>query len=105
MSLDTIAQELEKAATINGVELFVDESAKNHNFIPVINQKGVVGAVGEYAENGIVKMGFFILNDKVVKYALNEGFEKEQLFDCFKDKIFNEINKETFFKIMTEKTV
>jgi len=105
MSLDTIAQELEKAATINGVELFVDESAKNHNFIPVVNQKGVVGAVGEYVENNEPKIGFFILNDKVVKYAINEGFEKDQLFDCFKDKIFDEVDRSKFFKIMTEKTV
>jgi len=104
MSLDSLASELEKAATNNGVELFVDVSAKNHNFIPVVNEKGIVGAIGQYLEDKQVKMGFFILNDRVVKYAINEGFEKEQLFDCFKDKIFNEVDKEKFFKVMTEKS-
>jgi len=103
MSLTSIADQLEKAACENGVELFIDSTAIDHSFIPVVNEKGVVGAVGEYIENKKVKIGFFILNDKVVRYALNEGFEKEQLFECFKDKIFDEIDMMKFFKIMTEK--
>lgn len=105
MSLTAVAQELEKAATINGVELFIDDTTLNHNFIPVINEKGIVGAVGEYLERNSVKMGFFILNNNIVKYALEEGFNKEELFDCFKDKIFDEIDRAKFFKIMTEKEV
>lgn len=105
MSLDALAQELEKSASINGVEIFVDNSTKNHNFIPIVNEKGIVGAIGEYLEKGDIKTGFFILNERIVKYALNEGFEKDQLFDCFKDKIFDEVDKIKFFKIMTEKPV
>jgi len=104
MSLDAIAQELEDAATSNGVEILIDKSAKDHNFIPIINEKGIVGAIGEYAEKGAVKTGYFILNSRIVKYGLEEGFNKEQLFDCFKDKIFDEVNKAKFFEIMSEKT-
>ena len=104
MSLKNVAEELEKAASINGVEILVDETAINHSFIPVINDKGIVGAVGEYIENKKIKIGFFILNNKIVRYALNEGFDKEQLFECFKDKLFDEIDKSKFFKIMTEKS-
>lgn len=105
MSLTAVAQELEKAAVINGVELFIDDTKLNDNFIPVINEQGVVGAVGEYIEKNRVKMGFFILNNNIVKYALEEGFNKEELFECFKDKIFDEIDRSKFFKIMTEKDV
>lgn len=104
MSLETIASEIEKTASANNVEIFVDNTAINHNFIPVVNERGVVGAIGEYVEKGQVKTGFFILNVNVVRYAISEGFEKEQLFDCFKDKIFDEVDKSKFFKIMTEKT-
>ena len=104
MSLKNVAKELEKAASINGVEILVDETAINHSFIPVINDKGIVGAVGEYIENKKIKIGFFILNNKIVRYALDEGFDKEQLFECFKDKLFDEIDKSKFFKIMTEKS-
>ena len=104
MSLKNVAKELEKAASINGVDILVDETAINHSFIPVINDKGIVGAVGEYIENKKIKIGFFILNNKIVRYALDEGFDKEQLFECFKDKLFDEIDKSKFFKIMTEKS-
>jgi hypothetical protein len=104
VSLKNVAKELEKAASINGVEILVDETAINHSFIPVINDKGIVGAVGEYIENKKIKIGFFILNNKIVRYALDEGFDKEQLFECFKDKLFDEIDKSKFFKIMTEKS-
>jgi len=104
MSLETVAKELEKEASFNGVEIFVDETVINHSFIPIINDRGIVGAVGEYVENKKVKIGFFILNNKIVRYALNEGFSKEQLFECFKDKLFDEVDKTKFFKIMTEKS-
>ncbi len=104
MSLENVAKELEKEASFNGVEIFVDETVINHNFIPIINERGTVGAVGEYVENKKIKIGFFILNNKIVRYALNEGFNKEQLFECFKDKLFDEVDKTKFFKIMTEKS-
>ena len=104
MSLETVAKELEKEASFNGVEIFVDETVINHSFIPIINDRGIVGAVGEYVENKKIKIGFFILNNKIVRYALNEGFNKEQLFECFKDKLFDEVDKTKFFKIMTEKS-
>lgn len=100
MSLDELAQELEKEASLKGVDIFVDNTAIKHNFIPVINEKGKVGAIGSYVENNNVKTGFFILNENVVKYGLNEGFDVNDLFDSFKDKLFSETNKEKFFEIM-----
>lgn len=100
MSLEDIAHELEKEAALKGVEIFVDNTALKHNFIPVINEKGKVGAIGNYLENKSLKTGFFLLNEHIVKYGLNEGFEVDSLFDSFKDKIFTEINKEEFFNIM-----
>lgn len=103
MTLGELAQELEVAAEQNGVELFVDNTTEHHNFIPVVNEKGVVGAIGQYLENKEIKTGYFILNDKIVRYGLSEGFTKDQLFDSFKDKIFTETNKINFFNIMTEK--
>lgn len=103
MELENIVKELEKVATLNGVELFIDDSNLQHSFIPVINDSGVVGAVGKYIEKSKVKIGFFILNDSVVKYALSEGFEKDQIYNCFKKKLFTETDKSGFFKIMLEK--
>jgi hypothetical protein len=104
MNLDKITKELENAAALNNVEILVDSTTKPHNFIPIINERGIVGAVGEYLEEKEVKIGYFILNSKIVKYALEEGFDREQLFYCFKDKIFDEVDKDKFFRIMTEKT-
>ena len=104
MSLSDLAGELERAAALKGVDIFVDITAIKHNFIPIINEQGIVGAVGEYAENNNIKTGYFILNENVVKYALNEGFDREQIFDCFKDKIFSETNKEDFFNLMLSKS-
>jgi hypothetical protein len=105
MVLGDLAKELQKAASLNGVEIFVDNTAEKHSFIPIINEKGIVGAIGQYLENNKDTIGYFILNSKVVKYALDEGFNREELFDCFKDKIFTETDKDQFFKIMTEKTI
>jgi len=103
MELEDIVKELEKKATLNGVDLFIDDTTLQYSFIPVINDKGVVGAVGQYLENNKVKIGFFILNDSVVRYALSEGFEKDQIYNCFKKKLFKETDKSEFFKIMVEK--
>lgn len=105
MTLKELAKELEKAASLNGVDILIDSTAEKHSFIPIINEKGIVGAIGKYLENNKDTIGYFILNSKVVKYALDEGFNKEELFDCFKDKIFTETDKDQFFKIMTEKTI
>lgn len=103
MSLSELAQEIEEAAKNNNVEIFVDNTTLNHSFIPVINEVGIVGAIGQYLEDKKLKIGYFILNDKIVRYGLNEGFSKDQLYECFKEKIFTETNKEKFFSIMTEK--
>ena len=105
MTLKELAKELEKAASLNGVDILIDSTAEKHSFIPIINEKGIVGAIGKYLENNKDTIGYFILNNKVVKYALDEGFNREELFDCFKDKIFTETDKDQFFKIMTEKTI
>jgi len=100
MSLEDLAQELEKEASLKGVDIFIDSTALKHSFIPVINEKGKVGAIGNYLENKRLKTGFFILNENIVKYGLNEGFDIDNLFESFKDTIFTEINKEKFFEIM-----
>ena len=103
MSLERIAQEIEEYANKHGVELLVDYSSSCSSFVPIVNDKGVVGAIGMYNENNKVKTGYFILNDSVVRYALEEGFKKEHIYNCFKDSLFKELNKEQFLKIMTEK--
>lgn len=103
MSLEELAHELENEATLKGVDIFVDSTALKHNFIPVMNDKGKVGAIGNYLENNRLRTGFFLLNENIVKYGLNEGFDIDDLFDSFKDKIFTEINKEEFFEIMLHK--
>lgn len=100
MSLAELAKELEKEASLRGIDLYIDNTTEGHSFIPVINEKGVVGAIGQYLEKSKIKTGYFVLNENVVKYALNEGFDKDQIFDCFKDKIFSETNKDGFFKLM-----
>ena len=105
MSIGDIVEELQNAASLNGVDILADTAAEVHSFIPIVNEKGIVGAVGQYLENNKPTIGYFILNSSIVKYALDEGFNKEELFDCFKDKIFKETNKNEFFKIMTEKTI
>lgn len=105
MTLEKLAKELEKAANHNGIDIFIDDTALKHSFIPIIKEDGQVGAIGQYKEKNKVKIGYFLLNNSVVRYALNEGFEKDDIYDCFKKSIFKELNKEEFFKVMTEKTI
>lgn len=103
MSLERLAQELEKYAALEGVEIYVDETALKNSFVPIINEDGVVGAIGEYIEKNKQKIGYFILNNSVVKYALTEGFDTNDIYDKFKDTIFKETDKKTFFDIMAKK--
>jgi len=103
MSLERLAQELEKYASLKGVDIYVDESALKNSFVPIINEDGIVGAIGEYIEKNKQKIGYFILNNSVVKYALTEGFDANDIYDKFKDTIFKETDKKTFFDIMAKK--
>lgn len=103
MKLEEIANELEKFASLNGVDLLVEHVTKEHSFIPVINQFGKVGAIGNYVEKGKDVIGFFLLNDRVVKYALEEGFHLDNIYDCFKKKLFKEMKKDDFFLEMIKK--
>jgi len=103
MSLQKLANELERYASRHGVEIYVDETALKNSFVPVINEDGVVGAIGEYVEKDKQKVGYFILNNSVVRYALTEGFNANDIYDKFKDTIFKETDKKDFFNIMTKK--
>jgi len=105
MSLEAVAKELESYASFKGVDLLIEHNVAEHCFIPVINEYGKVGAIGNYLDNGKSTLGFFILNDRVVKYALEEGFEVDHIYDCFKKKLFKELKKEEFFQEMVEKVV
>jgi hypothetical protein len=103
MNLVEIAKELELHASLNGVELLIDVQTAEYCFIPVIAASGKVGAIGNYNVKGKSTIGFFILNEHIVKYALDEGFAVNSIFDSFKKNIFIETTKDDFFRIMTEK--
>jgi len=103
MSLQKLSDELERYASLHGVEIYVDESALKNSFVPIINEDGVVGAIGEYVEKHKHKVGYFILNNSVVRYALTEGFNANDIYDKFKSTIFKETDKKTFFDIMAKK--
>ena len=103
MSLQKLADELERYASLHGVEIYVDESALKNSFVPIINEDGLVGAIGEYVEKHKHKVGYFILNNSVVRYALTEGFNANDIYDKFKSTIFKETDKKTFFDIMAKK--
>jgi hypothetical protein len=103
MDLLEIAKELEKQAAINGADIFVDVQTAEFCFFPVISDSGVVGAVGKYINKGKPSIGYFILNERIVKYALDEGFDVDSIFDSFKKNLFKETSKDEFFTIMTKK--
>jgi hypothetical protein len=74
MSLERLAQELEKYASLKGVDIYVDESALKNSFVPIINEDGVVGAIGEYIEKnktGSV-VAFYNVLVKVSKEIIRE---------------------------------
>jgi hypothetical protein len=103
MNLVEIAKELEQQASLNGVELLIEFQTAEYCFIPVISSFGKVGAIGNYNDKGKPTIGFFILNERIVKYALDEGFDVDSIFDSFKKNLFTETSKDEFFRIMTEK--
>ena len=103
MDLMQIAKELEQQATINGADIFVDEQTAEYCFLPVISDAGVVGAVGKYIDKGKPVIGFFILNEHIVKYALDEGFDVNSIFDSFKNNLFKQTSKAEFFAMTKKK--
>jgi len=94
-SLHDIAVELEKAANLHNVDLFIDEQYQD-NFIHIVSSKGIVGAVGIYSDGNTDNIGYFILNSKVLTYALKEGFNVDDIYSCFKKSIFTEMSKDEF---------
>jgi len=58
----------------------------------IINDPRVMGIIKECG-------GKMYMSEKKWDQAL------EELFDCFKEKIFTETDKDKFFKIMTEKVI
>lgn len=95
-SLHDIAVEIDKAANLNNVDLFIDEQYQD-NFIHIVSSNGIVGAVGIYSDgNSDNNIGYFILNSKVLTYALKEGFNVDDIYSCFKKSIFTEMSKDEF---------
>ena len=96
-SLQDIAREITAAANINGVEVFIDEQLQD-NFIHIVNSKGIIGAVGTYLSNDDITTmtGYFILNSKILTYALTEGFNINDIYKSFRKSIFTEMDKEKF---------
>jgi hypothetical protein len=97
-SLQDIAREIAAAAAanINGVEVFIDEQLQD-NFIHIVNSNGIIGAVGTYVSNDdVVTTGYFILNSKILTYALTEGFDIDDIYTSFRKSIFTEMDKEKF---------
>jgi len=95
-SLQDIAREIATDANINGVEVFIDEQLQD-NFIHIVNSNGIIGAVGTYLSNDDITMtGYFILNSKILAYALTEGFNINHIYRSFRKSIFTEMDKEKF---------
>jgi hypothetical protein len=95
-SLQDIAKEIEEAAALSGVEVFIDEQLQD-NFIHIVNSNGIIGAVGTYVSNSNeIMTGYFILNSKILTYALTEGFNINDIYRSFRKSIFTEMDKEKF---------
>ena len=95
-SLQDIAREITTVANINGVEVFIDEQLQD-NFLHIVNSRGIIGAVGTYvSSDDIVMTGYFILNSKILTYALTEGLDINDIYDSFCKSIFTEMDKEKF---------
>ena len=83
------------------IDLYIDDDcieAQKYNLVPVASSNGQVGAIALSAECKSVV--YLLLNRKQVKYALDEGFSLDEIYECFKDTLFHEIDEKDFYDIM-----
>ena len=101
-----ILQALEKLkfteqSKFDSIDLYIDDDcieAHKYNLVPVASSNGQVGALTLSADFKDVL--YLLLNRKQVKYALDEGFSLDEIYECFKDTLFYEIDEKDFYDII-----
>jgi hypothetical protein len=103
--ISEIIQQMEDSAHENNVELYID-SNEDYNFTVVLNSNGDLGAIGRIrdfkSENG-QRLYFCKFNHKTYKYAIDEGFKSSVIYNNFKDRLFIELDKDTFINYISSR--
>jgi hypothetical protein len=100
-----IIRQIESSAQKNNVELYIDSNGDS-SFTVVVNSKGDLGAIGRIkdfeSEDG-QRLYFCKFNHKTYQYAVDEGFKSSVIYNSFKDRLFIELDKNTFINYITSR--
>jgi len=100
-----VIRQIESSAQKNNVELYID-SSEDYNFTVILNSKGDLGAIGRIkdveSEDG-QRLYFCTFNHKTYRYAIDEGFKTSVIYNSFKDRLFIELDKNTFINYITSR--
>lgn len=105
-SLEEIALELEKHAAIKGVCVFIDQEIdEDGNLFVIVNDKGIIGAVGLCKEKSDYKESiiYMFLDRSKIKYLFDEGFCSKDFYKIMGEKLFITVDKEEFFNTLLSK--
>ena len=102
--LQTIIDGVLYVANKNDVEIVVDDYSTNSAVVLQnigTKQIGIIGeCVKEFPDEPV---SFFLLNSKLYKYCVQEGFNQTQMLEGFDDKVLQKVTLKEFTDQLTDK--
>lgn len=86
--------EIQTQADFCNINIDIDSTSLKKDNIYVVSSEEFTGFI--YVENN--KENFILFNNSVMKYAFEEGFHIDKIYECFKNKLFSFISKEDFLE-------
>jgi hypothetical protein len=94
MFADHIIDEVKKTCLLNNIEVFIDKKSLIKDRVVCFATENFMGFC-YVSPNG--EENFLTFNTNVLRYALLEGFEFDNIYSNFEKKLFTVLDKEQFF--------
>ena len=94
MFADSIIQEVEKTCSLRNVDVFIDKKSLIKDRVVCFTTENFLGFCYITPQGEEIFMTF---NSNVLRYALLEGFDFDNIYNNFEKKLFTVLDKEQFF--------
>lgn len=95
MKTPKLLKDLKYRANILGKDIYIDtKELANIGVYPITNNNNFLGFIVNPDTNN---EEYCIFNNSILKYAIDEGFDIENIYSAFEKKLFSFIKKEEFY--------
>lgn len=96
MKIPNLIKDIKYRANILGKDISIDtKELANINVYPITNNDDFLGFI---VNPDTKNEDYCIFNNSVLKYAIDEGFDIDNIYAAFEKKLFTFIKKEDFYK-------